>query len=276
MPPGKAFTRYVQDFNTMSEVRLKLRPERLERLRELAQDEESGDSSGVKISRQDAVSSYVACLVTHCNASSPIEVVRNNYNDSHHMLPLNCFLYRGSPFVSSSMIGTNAIVFIQTPPLDEESSLSSVARAIRRSIEQAKTSQFASEVILNAQKSMLSAANKLNSYCVLPPRACLTINGNLSVDWSSVHFGFPGQTRFHTKWLGTRYVRIFRSNPEFYPSTNGNYAVHDSREGWVDVQFGVDKKIYTDVIHQMERDMESLDAGRPLPYTTSPTRCNVT
>lgn len=77
------------------------------------------------------------------------------------------------------MIGTNAVVFIQTSRLGKtERNFASITRAIRRSVEDAKSAQFGTADLVHAHYSMLDAANKGNCICVLPPQGCLTVNGN--------------------------------------------------------------------------------------------------
>lgn len=69
----------------MAEVRMRFTPERLKKLRQLVNlDQGEGENrANTQISRLDAVSSYISCLVTHCdNSVAPIEFVRNNYNVS--------------------------------------------------------------------------------------------------------------------------------------------------------------------------------------------------
>lgn len=78
------------------------------------------------------------------------------------------------------MIGTNTIVFIQTPTLSRhEADITSLAQSIRRSITRAKSADFATEDLVDAHHSMLNAANVGDCFCVLPPEGCLTVNGNI-------------------------------------------------------------------------------------------------
>lgn len=83
--PQKTFSIYTKDYQTMAEVRMRFTPERLEKLRQLVNVDQGEEQirENSQISRLDAVSSYIACLVTHCdNSEAPIEFVRNNYNVS--------------------------------------------------------------------------------------------------------------------------------------------------------------------------------------------------
>jgi hypothetical protein len=78
------------------------------------------------------------------------------------------------------MIGTNTIVFIQTPMLSQhEADVTSLAHSIRRSITRAKSAAFAREDLADAHHSMLNAANAGDCFYVLPPEGCLTVNGNI-------------------------------------------------------------------------------------------------
>jgi len=71
-------------------------------------------------------------------------------------------------------------------------------------------------------------------------------------DWNSVHFGHPTKAHFHTAWLASNYIRVFRSNP-------GPDSDDDEGGGrWLDVQFGVETSVRDKVQQAIERDLEEL------------------
>ncbi|KZT11447.1 uncharacterized protein LAESUDRAFT_270836 [Laetiporus sulphureus 93-53] len=63
-----------------------------------------------------------------------------------------------------------------------------------------------------ASDQMLSAANTGLSMFFASPPGSMSVNSNLSLDWQSVHFGYPEQARFHTSGINDRYLRVFRAN----------------------------------------------------------------
>jgi len=90
-----------------------------------------------------------------------------------------------------------------------------------------------------------------------------------------VHFGYPGRTVFHAKWLGSRYVRTFHSNPQLARDGDGKVYLQDPRTGHLDVQFGVDKDDRETVTSQIAIDMNALDTTNDLPDYTDGISCNV-
>lgn len=69
----------------------------------------------------------------------------------------------------------------------------------------------------------------------------------------AAHFGHHGKTRFHTGFLGNRYIRIFRSNPHI-----ADGEVLDTREGLLDIQFLVDANIRDNVLRSLEEQSTQL------------------
>lgn len=200
--PKDGFAKYARDFKVMSEVRIRIPPERMNKLRKLASGKGHPGQAPYDqtVSRQDAISAYVACLLTHiCEKSAPITFIRNNFNvsrscdsipqassvNSSNDTPFywrgatSDHKYRGNNSVSTNMIGTNTIVFIQTPTLGQDADIASIARSIRHSITRAKSADFARQDLIDAHSFMLDAANAGDCFCVLPPEGCLTINGNV-------------------------------------------------------------------------------------------------
>jgi hypothetical protein len=85
--PKEAFAKYGGDFKSMSHVRFRISPERMDKLRELAnRNNNTGTGQALRdqmISRQDAISAYIARLLTcKCEKSAPISLIRNNFNVS--------------------------------------------------------------------------------------------------------------------------------------------------------------------------------------------------
>lgn len=69
----------------MSEVRFRISQERMDKLRILASRKDSPEQAPYDqtISRQDAISAYIARLLTYkCEQSAPISFIRNNFNVS--------------------------------------------------------------------------------------------------------------------------------------------------------------------------------------------------
>lgn len=60
-------------------------------------------------------------------------------------------------------------------------------------------------------------------------------------------------------------MRIFRSNPEVVKDITGGWAVKDARSGCIDVQFGVRKEIFSEVVRQIDADMQLLESSGKLP-----------
>lgn len=113
--PKEAFAKYGRDFKSMSHVRFRISPERMDKLHEIANRNNSTGQAlrDQMISRQDAISAYVARLLTcKCEKSAPISLIRNNFNVSQscdailarHSAALTPPLYPLQPQVPSKQI----------------------------------------------------------------------------------------------------------------------------------------------------------------------------
>ncbi|KAF8339727.1 uncharacterized protein EI90DRAFT_3012685 [Cantharellus anzutake] len=274
--------RYISDYRNSSPINLRFSPELLEKLRStIVKDavDTTGKSTSRcldsapwpqvdaesrlaslelpealihQISRLDAVAGYLVSLINrHSPPDRRVTFIRNNFNFR------NC---AGSEYISG-----NGTAIISTNPLfgpNEQTSMSSMALAIRRSIV-----QHGATVNGNAQTSTMNEsvidASLMLLVCFLGFLNMFVLASN-RYDWNSAHFGFPGCTRFHTAWLANRYIRVFRSNPilelrEIEGRDVVDCAVVDAREGYIDVQFKVDKE-FRDVLQtRIDRDLEAVE-----------------
>ncbi len=78
------------------------------------------------------------------------------------------------------------------------------------------------------------------------------------LDWHSVHFGYPGQARFHTSGINDRYVRVFFSNKRSDMNLDGPSGP-ESDGRWVDVFFAVAKDVRDELLSDIVNGLEDVD-----------------
>jgi len=247
---------YKTDYFASSRVNLSLSPIILGKLKDfvsqavkglIARDDIPDLQPEIFISRQDAISAYIVATMNRFLPNAVTYVICN----------MN---YRG--MIPPVNIGTNATTFIQTPLLSpsEQRDIASIALSLRCSILRArKPDQILSDLTF-AQECMLEAFSRGRVYVTIPPSDAALVNGNAQYDWNSPHFGYPGRTRVHTFGLASRYIRIFQSNPRLSTTAKGETIIDDLREGWLDVQFGIDKEFNNVVRSAIEKDLRALES----------------
>jgi len=211
---------------------------KLRRLRDRVAAELS--STNIRPSIQDCLTSYIVTVITRCSGTQ-IRFITNAAS------------YRNTqfPFVDDNVAG-NAI-FIIPALLDDISdsgkNLAGIAKAIRISIEQCRTLDFVAGYMSVASEQMLIAANSGRSMFFGTPPDCFSVNSNLSLDWTSAHFGYPERTRFFTAGVNTRYMRVFRANP----------SVSETGADDVEICFGVPAVLKSKVMEYLTTELESPD-----------------
>lgn len=145
---------------------------------------------------------------------------------------------RGTGDIQPSVAG-NALIWATAAPLPGSTDLRATAQGIRASVLAGRDADFvdAFTAAVGERNRQVCAAdhaldvapepgsmtvNSSMRYAVMPRTLSTTSeNDSQSIDclprfdWTSAHFGYPGQTRFyHTAPRFARYVKIFKANPD--------------------------------------------------------------
>jgi len=128
--------------------------------------------------------------------------------------------------------------------------LSSTALSIRRSIERWREPSFITAYTSVASQLMLTAAETSRSMFFAAEPGVLSVNSNLSLNWQSVDFGYPGRASFHTSGVNERYLRVFRVNP----STSTTADVESHAED-IELTFGVSASLRGKVVDMMTAEL---------------------
>lgn len=149
---------------------------------------------------------------------------------------------RGLGIVDPELAGNMLLWAISEPPeisLDASTRevVVSLAKSIRTSLLRMREPDYAHSCAKKVGQLMFSATTDVMSYNFIPLPGCMTTNitwkcvhlvqlkeyiltfMRTRFDWTSAHFGYPGQTRFyhHNYRKFSRYAKMFTPNPELLP-----------------------------------------------------------
>ncbi|OCH93975.1 hypothetical protein OBBRIDRAFT_801484 [Obba rivulosa] len=120
----------------------------------------------------------------------------------------------------SSNAGCNGLIWTITercrhPEQCKPWSLSCTARRIRLSLIGGRSPEFVADMSAYCGHKFQEAAESSRGLDFSPPPGHMTVNSTYKYDWTSAHFGYPGQTQFfHTVLPSPRYIKIFQANPQ--------------------------------------------------------------
>ncbi|THH15890.1 hypothetical protein EW146_g4661 [Bondarzewia mesenterica] len=223
--------RYAELNKNVVRVDLCIPGRKLEEMRVKAN--EGLDPGSPRLSRQDCLTAWIVTAFNRA-LDVPIQTLTNaaSYRDVN------------APFVQGDLAG-NAIYIATCPPWPSERNIDvrGIAQAIRSSIERSRDRGSLEEWMTVASHLMLTAANADESLFFAAPPGTMSINSQLSLDWRSVHFGYPDSARFHTTGATDRCLRVFRANPLVQ---------------WdVELCFGVSVDAKDRVTEALEKDLEA-------------------
>ncbi|KAI0090100.1 hypothetical protein BDY19DRAFT_888071 [Irpex rosettiformis] len=158
------------------------------------------------LSRQDVLVALLVYSLSHAEPDiSPIQSITS--------------LTRGMASTPSHTIG-NALLWIPTEPARDfvSETIATIALRVRQSLAKARDPGYITAFnAVHAQKLEAIGNAELGRDLIMRP-GDMVINSTWKFDWTSAHFGYPGQTRFyHTLINGPRFVKFFRPNPTLLP-----------------------------------------------------------
>ncbi|GJE85403.1 hypothetical protein PsYK624_014820 [Phanerochaete sordida] len=209
-------------------VDLRLRAEQIAQLHKgvLAQCPESNPPI---LSRQDVLSAIVAYCLSKADPEAP---------PIQHISTL--FMARGIPPRSKNSAG-NALMLAVTKAADDfdKETIFSIALRIRQSLVQCRDPAYAAAYDAAQEPLAIQAINAELAQDFIPRPGHMVVNSTWRFDWTSAHFGFPGQTRFyHTILDEPRFIKMFQPNPTRLP--DGTWQVRPKDD--VEIVFYIHKE----------------------------------
>lgn len=220
---------------TYEQINIYFPGDKLTKLRERITDRD--------VSTQDVLCAYIIrTLNTHCAQ-----------NDEQLILHANTLInYRGvSDSVAPPGLIANAVLMPLSDKFEDEKSLLSIAKTIRRSIMQSRNVAFIVDWVATADKVMRTTVhkNRLPKMSIMNDR--IVLNSNWRFDWADrVDFGHTNKCRFYTIWTRALYIRIFRLNPIY----DGTQWVGRDEKG-AEVAFRIEKDKKEKFIDAWQKDI---------------------
>jgi hypothetical protein len=170
----------------------------------------------------------------------------------------------------------NGLIWVVTDAAEEyeKETVHTIAKRVRRSLLKARDPSFAAAYgALNAEKA-LAAINAELAQDFIPRSGNMVVNSSWRYcllfrchrnfltepllspryDWTSAHFGYPGQTRFfHTLLDEPRYVKIFQPNPTRMP--DGTWETHP---GDAEVTFYLHREVWAAFLEIFKTEARAL------------------
>ncbi|KAI0956988.1 hypothetical protein AcW1_005528 [Taiwanofungus camphoratus] len=237
-PKSELGNLYAQLNENIVRINFRIEMDKLDRLR--ARVLKHVQDASLTVSIQDCLTAYIANVLNRC-LDTPVRFITNaaSYRDIKE------------PCIDASVTG-NAIYIVSTFMEDDGlHNLTGTAMALRRAILECRQPHFVKNWMSVASHLMLSAANTDRSMFFAAPRGTMSVNSNLSLDWHSIHFGFPGQALFFTSGVNNRYLRVFRSNPPIRTDTKTAQSAFEA----VDVCFGVSSHLQSQVMDTLVSEL---------------------
>ena len=221
---------------TYEQINIYFPGDKLAKLRERIDDRD--------VSTQDVLCAYIILtLNTHCAQTDEQLIRRAN----------TLINYRGaSDSVAPPGLVANAILMPLSDKFEDERSLLSIAKTIRRSIIQSRNVGFIEHWVATADKVMKTIVhkNRLPKMSTMNDR--IVLNSNWRYDWANlVDFGHTNKCRFYTIWTRALYLRIFRLNPVY----DGTQWMGRDEKG-AEVAFRIEKDKKEKLIDAWQKDID--------------------
>lgn len=190
----------IQEHTTTDPMWMSFSSEELMKIHNLVEDMNEG------VTIQDALTAYLIVTINKHFFVSDEEYIRRSNTIMN---------YRGiSPSLAPLGQVDNSIIFILSEDFSDPLSLSSVAKTIRTSINNARNEDFLQRWLLTLDSLMrvIHKEGKAWNYIFYPNE--IWMNSNMKFDWAGeVDFGMKNQCRFHTLGIMKFRFRVFRLNP---------------------------------------------------------------
>lgn len=162
------------------------------------------DPSFARLSAQDALAATLAVVITEAAPDAPaIRTVTTHIN------------FRGVADVAPTSAG-NALVqaVAHLPESSASTDIPTLALSIRRSLLSSRDTTTLGKLLVKTSARFAEAARNTHYTDFSSAPGALNINSTRPYNWTSAHFGYPGQARFfHTCSDAPRYVKMFTPNP---------------------------------------------------------------
>ncbi|KAI0765762.1 hypothetical protein BC629DRAFT_1540223 [Irpex lacteus] len=206
---------------TPVQLTLRLKAAQIKRMHAAAQEKIQQKDPKAFLSRQDVLAALIAYSLSH--AEPDIPPVQNI---------ISILMTRGIGSKPSHTPG-NALLWVPTESAPDFASetVATIALRVRQSMSRAKDPVYvAAYDTIHARKLEANGNAELGHDFLMRP-GDMVINSTWKFDWFSVHFGYPGKTRFyHTLINGPRFVKFFRPNPTVLPDGTWRYSSLDDVE----------------------------------------------
>ncbi|THV08051.1 hypothetical protein K435DRAFT_741662 [Dendrothele bispora CBS 962.96] len=229
-PTSEIGQRYRDRNQKMATIRFMLQRTQTENLMNWVQN-----GCTIKLTTQDCITACIAVILNLCQTKE------------HKITKItNAATYRGisAPWASSALAG-NPIYIVPTDELDlsHATDIRYIAQQVRQSLINARQPDFVQRYMSVAGHFMSLAAKDNKQFFFGSDLRTMSVNSNLSLDWHSIHFGYPGLARFHTAGVSMYYLRVFSANPVD--------SAQNLEEG-VEVSFGVPEEMEDQVLKILE------------------------
>ncbi|CAF1478838.1 unnamed protein product [Adineta steineri] len=163
---------------------------------------------GHHVSTQDVLSAYIILILnTHCTQNNEQPIVRTN--------TIINYRNESNPFGPLGLIA-NAVLMPLSDCFEDPTSLSSIAKTIRQSINQSRNIEFIKHWVATADKVMRTIIRESRLPKMSTSKDRIVLNSNFRYDWANlVDFGHTNKCRFYTTWTRALYLRVFRLNPVY-------------------------------------------------------------
>ncbi|KAK7682152.1 hypothetical protein QCA50_014739 [Cerrena zonata] len=159
------------------------------------------------LSKQDVLLALLARVFSISDPENPIIYL------------ISIFNYRGTSIIPPTA-ACNSIISSISDPLQHDSfnggfeSIESIALRSRQALQRIRDADYFDAYRVKSTELMAYAAAKLLGQDFTPWDGQMTVNSTWKLDWTSPHFGYPGQTQFyHTILPEPRFIKIFQPNP---------------------------------------------------------------
>lgn len=217
------------------QVNLRFSGKQLAKLRELA--------GGNNVTIQDSLSAYICLkLNTHCYLN----------DTQRRILRINTYVnFRGiSDTIAPAGIVANTIFLMPSDDFDDPSSLSHIAKMVRRSILRSRDLTFLEPCLATTDVLMRKNARENLRPCGQFPNEVI-VNSNLRFDWADlVDFGYTDKCRCYVPRTSPLFIRVFHLNPV---QKETEWLPRD-RDG-AEVAFGIEKGMKEPFLSAWQKDV---------------------
>ncbi|GJE85404.1 hypothetical protein PsYK624_014830 [Phanerochaete sordida] len=197
------------------------------------------------LSRQDVLAALIAyCLSKTDPEAPPIQHISN------------VVMTRGIPPRSKNSAG-NAIMWAVTKAAEDfdKETIFSIALRIRESLIQCRDPAYAAAYDAAHEPLAIQAINAELAQDFVQRPGYMVVNSTWRFDWTSAHFGFPGQTRFyHTILDEPQFLKMFHPNPTRLP--DGSWEARPKDD--IEIVFYIHKELQVAFMDFFTRQVRNL------------------